>query len=439
MIKLALSTMRGPLLLAVLSIKSSYSREVETALGTAGPRTRIAFILLLTVGTHSACARPQQRLSDPAARQTISASSAEKPGHPGYAGEDVCYSCHQDKFQTFPLTAHHRTSQLPSADSVAGKFTPPDNTMKTVNPGLYFRMDAKDGGFYQTAVFGEPPHTKEHSAMFGIVIGSGGKGQTYLYWKGDELFQLPVSYWTPLGQWVNSPGYLDGEANFDRPVPPRCVECHATYFRSLASSRPMNRFDRTDFVVGISCERCHGAGQEHASRHSSQAGATAGEAIANPAKFSRDRQIEVCAQCHGGFGEEIAPAFSFKPGEPLANFIKLQQPAPGASVDVHGNQVALLARSRCFQSSATMTCSTCHDEHAPERTAATYSSRCLTCHEPAKCGVYSKLGAQIANNCIDCHMPVQQSKAIVSDVNGTDVNANVRNHWIKVYDRVPLQ
>jgi hypothetical protein len=36
-------------------------------------------------------------------------------------------------------------------------------------------------------------------------------------------------------------------------------------------------------------------------------------------------------------------------------------------------------------------------------------------------------------------MPVQQSKAIVSDVNGTDVNANVRNHWIKVYDRVPLQ
>jgi hypothetical protein len=80
-----------------------------------------------------------------------------------------------------------------------------------------------------------------------------------------------------------------------------------------------------------------------------------------------------------------------------------------------------------------MICSTCHNEHAPERAAVSYSNRCLTCHEPAKCGMYSKLGLQIASNCIHCHMPVQQSKVIVSDVNGTDVKANVRNHWIKVY------
>jgi hypothetical protein len=312
--------------------------------------------------------------------------------------------------------------------------------MKTVNPALSFRMDARDGNFYQTAILGEPPHAKERSEAFGIVIGLGRKGQTYLYWKGDELFQLPISYWTQIEQWVNSPGYLDGEANFDRPVPPRCVECHAAYFKPLAPSRLMNRYDRTDFVLGISCERCHGPGQEHVSRHSSsQAGAPAGEAIANPAKLSRDRQIEVCAQCHGGFGEAVAPAFSFQPGELLADTIKLQRPATGASVDVHGNQVALLARSRCYQSSPVMTCSTCHDEHAPEHAAASYSNQCFTCHEPDKCGIYAKLGAQIVNNCIDCHMPVQQSKVIVSDVDGTDVKANIRNHWIKVYDESPAR
>ena len=401
------------------------------------PRTRVA-VLLLTIGSCSAHAWPQQQPSDNAPQQTVSPPPGENTGRAGFAGDNVCSSCHQDKFRTFELTAHHRTSHLASADSIAGSFTPPGNTMKTVNPALSFRMDARDGGFYQTAIFGELPHATERSEAFGIVIGSGGKGQTYLYWKGDELFQLPISYWTQIRQWVNSPGYLDGEANFDRPVPPRCVECHATYFKSLAPSRLMNRYDRTDFVLGISCERCHGPGQEHASRHgSSQADAPPGEAIANPAKLSRDRQIEVCAQCHGGFGEAVAPAFSFQPGEPLADAIKLQRPAPGASVDVHGNQVALLARSRCYQSSPTMTCSTCHDEHAPERAAPSYSSRCLTCHEPDKCGMYAKLGAQIANNCIDCHMPVQQSKVIVSDVNGTDVKANVRNHWIKVYGESP--
>ncbi len=396
-------------------------------------RTAVAVILLLTSGSGWARARPQQRPSDPAPQQTVSGSPAEKPGRAGFVGDEVCSSCHQDKFGTFLQTAHHHTSQLAGVDSIAGKFTPPYNIMKTVDPALSFRLDARNGGFFQTAVFGEPPHTREHSEPFAIVIGSGGKGQTYLYWKADELFQLPISYWTELGQWVNSPGYPDGTANFDRPVPPRCVECHASYFESLTPSRSMNRYDRTNFVVGISCERCHGPGQEHVSRQGPQAAAPAEEAIANPGKLSRDRQIDGCAQCHGGFGEAITPAFSFKPGEPLANFIKLQRPTPDAKVDVHGNQVALLARSRCFQSSANMTCSTCHDEHARERTAASYSSRCLTCHEPAKCGMYPKLGAQIASNCIDCHMPVQQSNLIVSDVSGTEVKAKVRNHWIKVY------
>jgi hypothetical protein len=51
--------------------------------------------------------------------------------------------------------------------------------------------------------------------------------------------------------------------------------------------------------------------------------------------------------------------------------------------------------------------------------------------------MYAKLGAQIASNCIDCHMPVQQSNAIVSGVNGTEVRAKVRNHWIKVYGESP--
>ena len=55
------------------------------------------------------------------------------------------------------------------------------------------------------------------------------------------------------------------------------------------------------------------------------------------------------------------------------------------------------------------------------------------CHQPEKCGMYAKLGSQIANNCIDCHMPVQKSNLIVSDVNGTDTRAKVRNHFNDIY------
>ena len=403
-------------------------------------RAKVVFFLLLAITVRTADAQPQLPLSGAAPDKAIAPAPTSKWSAAGYVGDEVCGSCHQDKLQTFQQTVHHRTSQLPSAQSIAGRFTPPEDIMKTIDPGLFFRMDAAHGSFYQTAVFGKPPNTKEQSEAFGLVIGSGRKGQTYLYWKGDELFELPVSYWVELDRWANSPGYLDGTANFDRPVIPRCVECHATYFEPLTPTPLGNRYDQTNFVLGISCERCHGPGQEHVSRHRSAARAAiapAADDIVNPAKLSRDKQIEVCAQCHGGLGEDIAPAFSFKPGESLDAFIKLQRPGPDAKVDVHGNQAALLEKSRCFQSSGTMTCSTCHDEHAPERTAASYSSRCLTCHQPEKCGIYAKLGSQIANNCIDCHMPVQKSNLIVSDVNGTDTRAKVRNHWIKVYSDSP--
>ena len=60
-------------------------------------------------------------------------------------------------------------------------------------------MDSKEDGFSQTAVWGTPPNTRSHTERFDLVIGSGGKGQTYLFWEGDQLFQLPVGYSTVLG------------------------------------------------------------------------------------------------------------------------------------------------------------------------------------------------------------------------------------------------
>ena len=50
-----------------------------------------------------------------------------------------------------------------------------------------------------------------------LITGSGMRGQTYLFWQGDRLFELPVSYWSDGHRWINSPGYIDGTADFSRP------------------------------------------------------------------------------------------------------------------------------------------------------------------------------------------------------------------------------
>ena len=134
------------------------------------------------------------------------------------------------------------------------------------------RMDRKGDEFFQTAIWGPSessyapginstdspgqgpvPATaaRTRTERLELVIGSGGKGQNYLFWRNDELFQLPVGYSTVLHHWINSPGYRDGSANFDRPIVPRCLECHAGYFDSTFPGTDSNLYDTKNYVLGI--------------------------------------------------------------------------------------------------------------------------------------------------------------------------------------------
>jgi hypothetical protein len=79
-----------------------------------------------------------------------------------------------------------------------------------------------------------------------------------------------------------------------------------------------------------------------------------------------------------------------------------------------------------------MSCTTFHEVHVPERPAA-YSEKCLKRHKDSDCGEFAKLGGRIRDNCIDCRVPVQESNLIISNVNGKEIKARMRNHWIKVY------
>jgi hypothetical protein len=143
------------------------------------------------------------------------------------------------------------------------------------------------------------------------------------------------------------------------------------------------------------------------------------------------RQIDLCALCHAGIGELTAKPFTYVPGEPLDKYLALPHLDPSANIDVHGSQVELLKRSRCYESSLL------HLSQCPstERDLPAFSERCLSCHKVESCGVYPKLGREIASNCIDCHMPKQQTNLIVSDSNGRKVKPKIRNHWIKIYPK----
>ena len=347
-------------------------------------------------------------------------------------GDSTCVSCHRDK-GSYEGTAHRLTSRHASEATVAGHLTGPKSVLHTPNEALRFRMSADSDGIHQTAIEGRGSDTTSRTERIAYAVGSNRKGQTYLYWRGDSLYQMPVSYWKSLDSWINSPGpgYTEGRANFNRPVAARCLECHATWIESKNDLQVVNRFDSTGTILGITCERCHAGGREHVARQRSVTRAVRGPAIVNPARLTRERQMDACAQCHGGLGTPKLPSFTYVAGHQLGNFVELPAQPPDAQVDVHGNQVALLQRSRCYQASQ-MTCATCHDVHATQRDVKQLSGKCLTCHQEQSCKLFPTQGRALAGRCVDCHMPLQSSNLIVSALEGTQRQAQVRSHWIKV-------
>jgi hypothetical protein len=347
-----------------------------------------------------------------------------------YVGDAACVACHAEQ-GTYARTAHRLSSTHPTAETILGSFGEHENLLRTVNPELHYRMEAREDGYYQTAVLGDE---RTISERIDLVTGSGRKGQTYLYWSGQRLFQLPVSFWRGVG-WMVSPGLRAGVARFDRPINPRCLECHATYFDAERFAGAF-QYDTTQYVLGITCEKCHGGGREHVARQGSWIRRLTGQAIVNPADLPRERQIDGCALCHGGVGQEIQPPFTYAAGEPLEDYVRQPEPAPDAAVDVHGNQVALLKRSPCYQGSATMTCSTCHNVHETQRGIEAFAPTCLTCHQVQSCGLFPEHGAGIADRCVTCHMPELPARSVVARPGGMPLHPLVRTHWIRVYSEL---
>jgi len=331
-------------------------------------------------------------------------------------------------------TAHFNTSSLADALSIKGSFSEGQNVLRTRREGTYFKMEqgASEGKdpFYQTAYQTTHSAVKSRTEQIDLVVGSGRKGQSYLYWKNGLLFQLPVSFLVERGGWANSPGYTDGEVNFDRLIPPRCLECHATSFK-IEGALPAIRYSR-DYELGISCQKCHGDGGRHAEYHASHPGETAGRYILNPARFSRERKLDNCALCHSGMRELKRPSFSYKPGEALEDFL---MPETSPNPDVHGNQVGSLELSKCFRFSPAMSCSTCHNVHQQERDPTQLAQRCLQCHHVSQCKKAEKAGVRMMEQCLDCHMPNQDSRLLRIETATTRNPVPYRNHNIGVYAR----
>jgi hypothetical protein len=227
-------------------------------------------------------------------------------------------------------------------------------------------------------------------------IGAGRVGYSYIVPIGSYFFESPASWYRSHG-WDLSPGYVGlRDLDFDRRVDARCLFCHAD--RPEFTGAEGHRFSGHQ-LAAISCDRCHGPGDDHA-RHPSARN------IVNPAKLAPAERNSICEQCHlEGETRVLNPGKSwldFRPGEPFEQVAATYLGSQHGGTTHAVSQSEQLARSKCQTASgARLWCATCHNPHKQKTDPAEVRQACVSCHP-----TLSKAAHQgNPTECTSCHMP----------------------------------
>jgi Flp pilus assembly protein TadD len=353
----------------------------------------------------------------------------------GYAEPGSCAVCHADIAASYRTVAMARSFGRPDPADLIEDYTD-RNRLDHGPSGLAYEMVRQGDRFLQrrseTGTAGRPGRTFDREVTF--VIGSGRHARTYLHLDpGGEMTEMPVSWYTQERAWGMSPGFdRADQADFFRPITYTCLFCHnGLPPLPVASDSPIlpQLFPR-DLPSGIDCQRCHGPGDRHVrlARSRTSSFAEVRGSIVNPARLPRERQMDVCMQCHlettssanwsglVAFGRGV---FSFRPGQDLAAYRMHFDHPPGGGHDDKfeiAHQAYRLRQSACFRKSGRMTCTTCHDPHRrPADPAAYYASKCLGCHSMRECAPAQHRAGESGGtvNCAPCHMPARRTDDVV--------------------------
>jgi tetratricopeptide (TPR) repeat protein len=338
-----------------------------------------------------------------------------------YVDPATCALCHFQIAKTYRQTGMGRSFSRLRGDKPLEGFKAGNRLYHKVSERHYTMME-RGGKFYirrhQIGFDGKETNVIEYQADY--EIGSGNHARTFLHRNPDgTLVEMPVSWYSERGgYWAMSPGYdRPTHLDFRRPIADGCMSCHNAYPRGGDASSE-----------GIDCQRCHGPGKAHVDAMKAGNLNAGRKAIVNPVKLDRDRQLDVCMQCHleptsSPLPFQIQryehPVFSFAPGQELGDYFIYFDHAPDAGRDDKfeiAGAAYRLRKSACFQRSQ-MTCLTCHNPHDVPRGAAAvqhYVSVCKSCHEEAHAsGMPQEKETRHGATCLDCHMPKRRAEDAV--------------------------
>lgn len=420
------------------------------------PRLSLALALLL-----AACSKDTTKTTVPSAGAPRPNPPADETpgfaetlpqnrGPQGYAGSDACRSCHEDQYGSWHRSYHRSMTQIASEASVQANF----DDVALISGNTRFNLQKRNGEFWvrmeplvQAAAEGASPAGLEQ--RLGLVTGS---HHMQVFWvpSGDGNLQLgfPFTWLIPEKRWVprNStfirPPDLQHHSEVWNAV---CSRCHTTGVQPHIDFT--KRSAQTEVAeLGISCEACHGPGEQHIQAQKAAAGLKKtlqpGEII-QPRKLAAERSAQVCGFCHSMKWMDKSTnwrenGFQFRPGDDLEQTTPVIRPSkvdsipglkdylaknpdilqdffwPDGMIRVSGREFNGLIESPCFQGGK-FSCVSCHSLHESDpddqlAEKARGNGACLPCHdkyrEAAALQAHTHhLPASSGSECYNCHMP----------------------------------
>ena len=336
------------------------------------------------------------------------------------AGSEACSGCHAEIYQSYRKTVMANASGLAGDGVITGEFSHKPS-------GVRYRVFKQDQHVWMSYERASEKFRGQSELLY--FIGSGRKGRSYLFSQQGFLFETPINWYSQEGRWGMTPAYTEArEIPLNLPALVDCMNCHSSGLQPPVAGTD-NKFSGPPFVHGgITCQRCHGAGEGHAEGKSPGASSmslgspsirstVASVPMVNPAKLPPERRDAICMECH--FEGTVAvqqpgkELYRFQPGEKLEDYIHYfllsgNQPETAQAL----SQVEALSLSGCKRKSGEkMWCGSCHDPHAEppaEQKAAYYRGKCLNCHGE----VFAAKHHPDKPDCTKCHMPALPSKDV---------------------------
>jgi len=350
------------------------------------------------------------------------AARARQPA--AYVDNQLCLGCHQDQGRQWQQSHHAQAMAAASADTVRGDF----NNVEFRHQGVTSRFFKQgDRFFVRTDGPDGKPGDFEISDTFGVE-----PLQQYLIaMPGGRLQPLQIAWDTPRKKWFHLLPHEKAPAGDVlhwtgryQTANTMCITCHSTGYEKRYDAAT-DSFASSWKEPNVSCQACHGPGQQHAQWARSKAegiplSTLAGERYGLLVDFKAAGaagQVEVCAACHSRRSELTAAPV---PGQPRMDHYLPSLLQPGL-YHPDGQQLDEVFVDGSFRQSKMYArgvgCTDCHSAHTGKLKLAG-NAVCAQCHAPqanpkfaGAAGAYDTpahhfhqqgtAGAQ----CAACHMP----------------------------------